>query len=126
MTPAKLLFGLSLVLAAGADAQSFEVASIKLHQGLVTMSGGGVHGATFSETAVTLRNLIEGAYDLRTDQIAGGPSWMESDHYDIAGKAEGEGPLIKEQLPKMLQVCWRRAFNSRSIARPRPKLRSKC
>jgi uncharacterized protein (TIGR03435 family) len=100
----KPVFGLWMALASIASAQSFEVASIKLHQGLVTVSGGGIHGATFSQTAVTLRDLIQGAYDLRTDQISGGPSWMESDRYDIAAKGEGEVPIAKGQLPKMLQA----------------------
>jgi uncharacterized protein (TIGR03435 family) len=109
----KPIFGLLLAGAALVVAQenaSFEVASIKLHPGVVTMSGGGVRGATFSETAVTLRDLIQSAYDLRIDQISGGPSWMESERYDIAAKAEGEAPIAKEQLPKMLQALLAERF----------------
>ncbi len=35
-------------------------------------------------TNATLRRLIETAYGVRTDQISGGPNWIDSDHFDIA------------------------------------------
>ncbi len=91
-------------VAAAQETASFEVASIKFHPGLITMSGGGVKGATLSDTAVTLRNLIEDAYGVRTDQISGGPSWIGSDRYDVVAKAEGEGTLTHDRAMQMLQT----------------------
>jgi uncharacterized protein (TIGR03435 family) len=38
----------------------------------------------------SLRLLIQNAYSLQTFQIAGGPSWIESERYTIEAKAEGE------------------------------------
>jgi uncharacterized protein (TIGR03435 family) len=103
----KKTFGLLLAaagVAAGQEPASFEVASIKFHPGPITMSGGGVKGATLSDTALTLRNLIEDAYGVRTDQISGGPSWIGSDRYDVVAKAEGEGTLSHDRAMQMLQT----------------------
>jgi uncharacterized protein (TIGR03435 family) len=103
----KKIFGLLMAVAGVAAAQetaSFEVASIKFHPGPITMSGGGIHGTTLSDTALTLLNLIEDAYDLRRDQISGGPSWIDSDHYDVIAKAEGVGTLTHDRVMQMLQA----------------------
>jgi uncharacterized protein (TIGR03435 family) len=102
-----LLAGAGLVVAQ--EAASFEVASIKLHPGVATFSGGGVRGATLSYTAMTLHSLIEDAYGMRPDQISGGPSWIGSDlatasRYDIVAKAEGEGTLARDRAMQMLQT----------------------
>jgi uncharacterized protein (TIGR03435 family) len=114
----KLTFGLLLTVAGIAAAQStaqtqdsagprasFDVASIKFHPGMVTFSADpAVHGRTVTGTASTLLDLITTAYGVRYDQISGGPNWVNSDHYDIAAKAEGEGTLTKEQVRQMLQT----------------------
>jgi uncharacterized protein (TIGR03435 family) len=91
-------------IALAQETASFEVASIKFHPGPITMSGGGIHGVTLSDTALTLLNLIEDAYALRRDQISGGPSWIDSDHYDVIAKAEGEGTLAGERAMQMLRT----------------------
>jgi uncharacterized protein (TIGR03435 family) len=91
-------------IAAAQETASFEVASIKFHPGPITMSGGGIHGATLSDTALTLLNLTEDAYNLRRDQISGGPSWIDSDRYDVIAKAEGEGALAGDKAMQMLQA----------------------
>ena len=83
---------------------TFEVASIKPHVGTVTAWGGSFHGPRLTETAITLRELIEDAYDLRNDQIAGGPSWIGSDRYDIDAKAEGDAALTRVQQQQILQA----------------------
>lgn len=37
----------------------------------------------FVEKDYTLKLLIAAAYNLNPKAVAGGPSWMESDHFDI-------------------------------------------
>ena len=44
----------------------------------------------FVEKAYTLKLLIAAAYDLNPRTISGGPSWIESDHYDILAVTPGE------------------------------------
>lgn len=70
---------------------AFEAASIKPNN-----RGGGPYTRTlpgrFLTTYTSLRDLIAFAYGVRTDQIAEGPSWMASDHYDIEATAAGNPP----------------------------------
>jgi uncharacterized protein (TIGR03435 family) len=117
-------FGLLLALAGVAAAQStvpppglpearvsFEVASIKLHPGTITMSSDpAVRGRRVTGTASTLLDLITTAYGVKYEQVSGGPGWVDSDHYDIDAKAEGEGTLTKEQARQMLQTLLAERF----------------
>jgi uncharacterized protein (TIGR03435 family) len=99
--------GLLLAGAGAAMAQSaasFEVASIKPHPEPITDSGESLHGATLTDSALTLRNLIVDAYGVRPDQISGGPTWLNSDHYDIIAKSGDEGTLAWDRAMQMLQT----------------------
>jgi len=51
----------------------------------------------------TLNDLIVFAYGVHAKQIVGGPSWMESDKYDVTGQPEGDGLPSERQLRGMLQ-----------------------
>ena len=81
-TPAQLLHATSSQL------PSFEVATIKPNKdqrpGLkIRMSP-----ASFVIEHGSLRELIKYAYNIKSDdQLAGGPSWMDSEFYDIQAKA---------------------------------------
>jgi uncharacterized protein (TIGR03435 family) len=77
---------------------SFTVASIKpasLDARGISISMG--PGGRVVARNVTLRFLIKIAYDLRDDQIGGGPSWLSSKRYDVEAKCE---PPISDNLPK--------------------------
>ena len=53
----------------------------------------------FIEKAYTLKLLIAAAYDLNPRTISGGPSWIESDHYDIVAVTPGQlRPTHDEQM----------------------------
>lgn len=53
----------------------------------------------FVEKAYTLKLLIAAAYDLNPRTISGGPSWIESEHYDIVAVTPGEvRPTHDEQM----------------------------
>src|SRR5438552_17688451 len=111
----KLLFGLLLAGAGVAAAQSnvqpqpaaeakasFEVASIKPHPGPITFSADPmIRGSRVTGTACTLLDLVTNAYGVRYDRVSGGPAWANSDHYDIAAKAEGEATLTNDQARQM-------------------------
>jgi uncharacterized protein (TIGR03435 family) len=72
-----------------ADRPSFAVASIKPSdpeaRGIMIRPGA---GGRFSGSGLTLRFLIKFAYDLHDDQISGGPSWLDSKHYDIDANSD--------------------------------------
>jgi uncharacterized protein (TIGR03435 family) len=67
--------------------------------------GGGVRpapgGERYVATNAPLRLMIQVAYRLRREQIAGGPDWIDTDTYDMNAKAER--PSTTEELHFMLQ-----------------------
>ncbi len=94
-----------LFLAAIAHAQTFDVASIKPHPGGITYSADpSVKGNRVTATASTLLDMITTAYHVRYDQISGGPSWINSEHYDLDARADGSAAINAEQMRVMLQA----------------------
>ena len=85
--------------------ETFEVASIKAHPGIITFSADPlVKGNRVTATASTLLDMMTVAYHVRYDQISGGPNWIRSDHFDLDARAEGEGVRSTEQIRPMLQA----------------------
>jgi bla regulator protein blaR1 len=96
------LFSSGAAFAQQAAQPQFEVASIKpsdpndRRMMFRMMPGGAInlHG-------VTLKALVQQAYDVREFQISGGPGWIGADKYDITAKPEnasGEAPSDPRQL----------------------------
>jgi len=90
-----------------ADANlAFEVASIKLSnpdtpgQSILVGRGG---PNMFTTTNTTLNDLIKFAWDLHVRQIVNGPSWLESEKFDITAKFEAPGTPNATQLRTMVQ-----------------------
>jgi len=73
-------------------------------------------GARFIIRSYTPRDLIAAAYDLSLRAIAGGPGWVDSDHYDVdakspvgvAQKAEQQLPLLRELLTERFNLSFHR------------------
>ncbi len=59
-------------------------------------------GGRISMAGVTVKNLIQQAYGVREFQIAGGPSWLGSERYDITAKPEGAS--TPDQVKVMIQA----------------------
>jgi uncharacterized protein (TIGR03435 family) len=87
-------------LAAAAAAQTrgpaFEAASVKpgdpsIANTNIRLSPGG----RFTATNVSLRMLLRAAYEVRDDQIVGGPPWMSAETFMIVAKADGDPPAIR-------------------------------
>ena len=51
-------------------------------------------GGRVNIAGVTLKFLIEQAWDVTDETLAGAPKWMETDRYDIVAKAEADGPQL--------------------------------
>jgi uncharacterized protein (TIGR03435 family) len=92
------------------QALAFEVASITPckpgtpeppgeHAGMVQFTA---PGGRFTAKATTLKYLMEWAYSIQPSQHSGGPSWMETERYDIVAKAEGNAN--DEQQKRMVQT----------------------
>lgn len=71
--------------------------------------GGGIQA-----TNVTLKMLIQMAYDIRPEQLAGGPAWTDSDEYTVIAKPpEGvESEVAQQELThKRLQALLSERFH---------------
>jgi uncharacterized protein (TIGR03435 family) len=81
----------------------FEVATIKLSRPDTQGKGIRVVGRRFTTTNTSLSDLITMSYGLHPHQIAGAPSWVESDRYDLAAEFEADGQPSDAQWKKALQ-----------------------
>jgi uncharacterized protein (TIGR03435 family) len=119
---------LVVLLGAAAGAQSpgsgtpeFDAVSVKPNNsgggGRVTVSGGRLRftpGLVISATVganggVSARRIILEAYHLRSNyQLAGGPAWLDSDRFDIEGKANASAD--ENQLRLMLRTMLGQRF----------------
>jgi len=97
-------------VAASAPTSKFEVASIKPGD----PSARGIFqrmepGGRYTAQNVTVRILIEQAYDIHDFQLSGGPDWMNSARYDIVAKAEDPS----DDNPRTLNEAQREAFREK-------------
>ena len=97
------------VKAMAADADpGIEVATIKPSRPDEGFSLGLGRGGSnvFTTTATPLRTLIQFANGIRPRQISNGPSWMDSDRYDVTIKADQDGiptiPQMRVLVRKLL------------------------
>jgi len=90
---------------------SFEVVSIKPSAPGLGIRGGGPRGDKYIMTGASLRMLLQQGYartatagPIAQLQIIGGPSWMDSDRYDITATADCSGGVLsREQNQLMIQ-----------------------
>jgi uncharacterized protein (TIGR03435 family) len=87
-----------------ADANpAFEVATIKPSDPARPGKVLTVRGQDVVTVNTTLNDLISMAYNLHARQIAGGPSWLDSDKYDVTGRPDVPGQPSVAQIKIMLQ-----------------------
>jgi uncharacterized protein (TIGR03435 family) len=103
LTASAFSFSQAQPQAGAAAPQSFEAASIKPsaetgNRVMIGISPGG----RYTASAVTVKFLIQQAFDIRDYQIQGGPGWIGSDRFDIVAKAETPD-LNREKLKPLLQ-----------------------
>jgi uncharacterized protein (TIGR03435 family) len=95
-----------------ADAETFEVVSVKVR----TEAAGGQSATSpdrYTRMNVSLRGLIQDAYGLQAFEIAGGPEWAAGNvRFDVLAKAASVP--TREQLRVMLQHMLRERFALRT------------
>jgi len=89
-------------MAANAD-PAFEVATIKPSDPNRPGKLFTVRGTDVVTINTTLNDLISMAYNLHAKQISGGPSWLDSEKYDITGRPDAKGQPSVAQIKVMLQ-----------------------
>jgi uncharacterized protein (TIGR03435 family) len=99
----KLLLGIFCALSmtqAQSSLPSFEVASIKPNKtGDMRMMLRIAPGSKFEASGVTIKLLLEQAYNIKDDQLSGAPPWLDSERYDINAKPEDSVAAEMEKLP---------------------------
>ena len=85
---------------ATAPAASFEVATVKpFKPGMMGMMLRIGPGGRFTANGVTLKLLLQEAYNVKDQQIAGAPPWIDSERWDIQAKAEDSEGAAMDKLP---------------------------
>ena len=75
--------------------QEFEVVDVKPnHSGDPNGLGGILPSGQFRAVNIPLKEVIKFAFKVREEAIVGAPAWIESEHYDIVGKA---APVASEE-----------------------------
>jgi len=126
MITTRSFFAIGLVLLAGIvipgsgqtarqpahGAQSFEAAMFRLEDPHSTVDYNRPDAPnqhqTFPSNRLTmfhimLKSLISEAWEVRYQYILGGPDWLNSQHYDLSAKLEGDARLTKEEMRPMLR-----------------------
>lgn len=78
---------------------SFEVASIKPNHSVDASSRTMMQPERFTATNTTVESLVALAYNVKDFQIAGGPSWVKSQGYDMEAKVEESVAEKSRKLP---------------------------
>ena len=85
---------------------AFDVAAIKASADAQAFSFSMVQpGGRYMGQNMSLRLLIKTAYGVHDSQIVGGPSWIDSDHWNINAKAEGykDATTFRDQARLMVR-----------------------
>ncbi|MGA7155473.1 MAG: TIGR03435 family protein [Acidobacteriaceae bacterium] len=91
------------LMPANAD-PSFEVATIKPNDsGANRMQGLTINGRNFRTRASSLLDLITFSYNVDAKQVINGPSWMDTDRYDIDAVPDVEGAPNPQQVQVMIR-----------------------
>lgn len=112
--PLTVVFAISVGLAQAQTATTtrpeFAVTSVKSnHTGCCTTWGAGNRGGGGGGKNVTLKELMAFAYRLQQFQISGGPRWIDSERFDIEGKAEAPN-VDFDRVRLMLQSLFEDRF----------------
>lgn len=99
----KMAVGILLTIGLAAQEPAlpkYELASIKPTPPAVRGGGGRPEpgGQRYRGTNLTLRLYITSAFQIRADQVQGGPGWVDSDRFDIEAQAEKPSSLGEHHL----------------------------
>ena len=98
-----VLPGVALGQSAGSP-PAFEIADVHASARSTNpfFSGGVLRGGRYELRKATMVDLIRSAYDVNADKVLGGPSWLETDRFDIIALAPPS--TSQETIRLMLQA----------------------
>jgi uncharacterized protein (TIGR03435 family) len=84
-------------------------------------NGGLIRDGRYVNRDATLLNLIEAAYGVAEDTVAGGPSWLDTDIYDVIAKAPDGTTQAAAKLMLQALLAERFGLVVRNEKRPMPR-----
>jgi uncharacterized protein (TIGR03435 family) len=98
--------GLMTIASALAQPPKFEMSDVHVSTTAHSFAqnfGGVLRAGKYVNRDATMLNLIEAAYDLSEDSIAGGPGWLNSDLFDVIAKVpDGTTPATAKLMLQAL------------------------
>ena len=82
---------------------AFEVISIHRNVSGSTNTHINISGGRLTMTNASVKTLIRNAYDIQSFQFGGGPSWLDSDFYDIAATTGDSADISHDQYRALLR-----------------------
>jgi uncharacterized protein (TIGR03435 family) len=111
VTLAAILFvPLTLCTQTASELPSFEVADVKVNK--TANADASFRMLPSGQVAIrhaSMKDLIQGAWNLEDYAITGGPNWIDTEYYDVAAKAPPQTPMHSMEL--MLQRLLQERFN---------------
>lgn len=104
------LLSATLTAPAQAPVPAFDVSTVRPHaegDGRMDWYDG---KDSFRANNVTLLNFVANAWDLRPDQVADAPAWVETLHWDMAGKVTEADVAAVQQLSRPQMEAMRQQF----------------
>jgi uncharacterized protein (TIGR03435 family) len=89
------------------DAVRFDAASVRPNRDSTQQSMRRLPGGRFTATAATVHSLLLGAYGVQRYELAGGPSWMATDRFDIVASLGAEPPPAAPGVPDRVSLALR-------------------
>jgi uncharacterized protein (TIGR03435 family) len=105
------VFGQTGITASENSAPAFEAADVHVSAKVRVpyMSSGGLRGTRYLVRQATMVDLISLAYDIDNEKILAGPTWLDTDRYDVSARApSGSTP---EQARLMMQAMLAQRFS---------------
>src|SRR2546430_10555264 len=83
------VFGQTGITTSGPSGPVFEAADVHLSPKVraPSMAAGGLRGTRYLVRQGTMVDLISLAYDVDNDKIMAGPSWLDTDRFDVSARA---------------------------------------
>jgi len=81
----------------------FEVADVHVSAAGTKQTGGFMPGGRLELRATTMLDLISMAFGMEPEMVAGGPSWISVDHFDVIAKAPSAA-ASEEMLQAMMKA----------------------
>jgi uncharacterized protein (TIGR03435 family) len=118
------LVSLLAIGSALAQPAKFEIADVHVSptaHGLAQNFGGVIRSGKYLNRDVTMLGLIESAYGVSEDAIAGGPGWMGSDLFDVIAKVPDGTTVAKASLMLQALLADRFSLVVRNETHPVPR-----